>query len=95
MTPSLFVERWGSGPPVAFVHGLGASARYWQNLRDATAGFSGVAPDLLGFGRSPAPADAAYDVGTHLDALAPVLEPGSLLVGHSTGPVLAVEWLRA
>ena len=86
---TLFTEQWGSGPPVAFVHGLGASARYWQRVRDASTGYRGVAPDLLGFGRSPAPPDAAYDVDTHLDALAPVVPAGSLVVGHSTGGLLA------
>lgn len=88
--PALFVERWGTGPPVAFLHGLGASARYWERLRQATSGYEAVAPDLLGFGRSPAPADSLYDVDAHLDALAPVVRAGSLVVAHSTGGLLGV-----
>lgn len=86
----LFSEQWGTGPPVAFLHGLGASARYWHQLRDASTGYRGIAPDLLGFGRSPAPPDAAYDVDAHLDALSPLVPTGSLVVGHSTGALLAV-----
>ena len=73
-----------------FVHGLGASARYWEPLRGALpAGYRGIAPDLLGFGRSPAPGDAAFDVDCHLAALEPHIPSGSLIVAHSTGAILA------
>jgi len=85
----LHVDEWGSGRPVAFVHGLGASARYWEPLRDASIDYHGVAPDLLGFGRSPAPPDAAYDIESHLSALSAVVPAGSLVVGHSTGALIA------
>ena len=85
----LHVDEWGSGRPVAFVHGLGASARYWEPLRDTSIGYHGVAPDLLGFGRSPAPPDAAYDIESHLSALSAVVPAGSLVVGHSTGALIA------
>ena len=86
----LHVETWGSGTPVVFIHGLGASGRYWEPLRsDLTVGYRGIAPDLLGFGRSPAPSDAAYDVHCHLAALEPHIPSGSLIVAHSTGAILA------
>jgi len=85
----LFTEQWGEGKPVAFVHGLGASARYWERLRDAGTGYHGIAVDLLGFGRSPAPADAAYDVDCHVAVLGPMVAPGSIVVAHSTGALLA------
>ncbi len=68
---ALLVERWGDGPSVVFLHGLGASARYWQRVREASEGYAGLAPDLLGFGRSPSPADAAYDVDCHRATLDP------------------------
>lgn len=55
----------------------------------ATAGRRLLAPDLLGFGRSPSPPDAGYDVGCHLTALQPLLVPGTVVVGHSTGGILA------
>ena len=83
------MRRWGEGEPVLFVHGLGASGRYWDRLAEQASGFAGVAPDLLGFGRSPKPADSSYSVEEHLDALAPLLEDRSVVVGHSTGAILA------
>lgn len=89
MTNRLFVETWGSGPPVCFIHGLGASARYWGPLRVVTAGYAATAPDLLGFGRSPSPMDSAYDIDAHLDSLVPIVAADSLVVAHSTGCLLA------
>lgn len=85
----LHVERWGTGPPVTFVHGLGASARYWHSVRRELPQISGRAPDLLGFGDSPSPPDSPYDVPAHLDALLSVLPGPSLVVAHSTGCLLA------
>lgn len=85
----LHVERWGSGPAVTFLHGLGASSRYWHTVRRDLPTVSGLAPDLLGFGRSPAPSDSTYDVDAHLDALVSVLPGPSLVVAHSTGCLLA------
>ncbi|MDQ3570525.1 MAG: alpha/beta hydrolase [Actinomycetota bacterium] len=62
MVSSLYVRRWGRGPEVVFLHGLGASSRYWQALAQDSSGYAATAPDLLGFGRSPSPPDAPYDV---------------------------------
>lgn len=84
-----FVQTWGEGPPVLFLHGLGASCRYWETLRRTSGGYRGIAVDLLGFGRSPKPAGGRYDVEFHLAALAPLVTPGTVLVAHSTGAVLA------
>ncbi|MDQ3575851.1 MAG: alpha/beta fold hydrolase, partial [Actinomycetota bacterium] len=89
MGSPLFVRRWGQGPPVLFVHGLGASSRYWKPLAQVSSGYAATAPDLLGFGHSPTPPDASYDVDSHLEALVPLLPPGAVVVGHSMGAILA------
>jgi pimeloyl-ACP methyl ester carboxylesterase len=85
----LFVARWGDGPDVVFLHGLMASSRYWEPLAAATSGYRATAPDLLGFGRSPSPPEASYDVDCHLDALMPQLPRRAVVVAHSTGAILA------
>ena len=85
----LFVRRWGHGPPIVLLHGLGASSRYWDTLAALQPPFLATAPDLLGFGRSPKPADATYDIDGHVATLAPLITPGSVLVGHSTGALIA------
>lgn len=89
MTPPLHVDRWGEGQPVLFLHGLGASSRYWHGVAERGGHSSGTAPDLLGFGRSPKPDGATYDVEEHLDTLAPLLEADCVVVGHSAGAILA------
>lgn len=93
--PALFARTWGEGPPVVLLHGLGASSRYWEALAEAGSGYAGVAPDLLGFGRSPRPPDASYDAACHLEALAPLLPAGAVVVGHSTGAILAAALAAA
>lgn len=83
----------GAGPAIVLVHGTGGSSRYWENLLPHLSGRRIVAPDLLGFGRSPWP-DVDYTVGLHVDALADALageDGGVHLVGHSLGALLAVE----
>jgi pimeloyl-ACP methyl ester carboxylesterase len=89
MFHELYVRRWGAGPPVMYVHGLGASSRYWSVLADRAPTHAGVAPDLLGFGRSPRPPDSMYDVEAHLACLLPLLPTDAVVVGHSTGAILA------
>ena len=91
----LAVDRWGDGPSVLLLHGIGGSARYWHPLAGVSSGYSATAPDLLGFGRSPRPDDSAYDVEEHLAALLPLVSPGSVVVAHSTGAVLGAALARA
>jgi pimeloyl-ACP methyl ester carboxylesterase len=54
----------GSGTPVVLVHGLGSRAEDWANLMPQlkNAGFHVYAIDLLGYGRSARPRDAAYSI---------------------------------
>lgn len=85
----LFVTTWGQGPDVVFLHGLGASSRYWESLAASSTGYRATAPDLLGFGRSPTPPDASYDIDCHLDALAPHLPAAAVVVAHSAGAIVA------
>jgi pimeloyl-ACP methyl ester carboxylesterase len=90
VTERLATRSWGAGPPVVFLHGLGASSRYWTPLqRTLAASCRGIVPDLLGFGRSPKPADSRYGVEEHLAALEPVVPDQATLVAHSTGGLLA------
>ena len=85
----LWNQRRGHGDRVLLLHGLGASAHYWDKVLADPRDRELVAPDLLGFGRSPWPPDAPYDVGCHLDALEPLVSQPTVVVGHSTGAILA------
>jgi pimeloyl-ACP methyl ester carboxylesterase len=79
----------GDAPGILLLHGLGASARYWTRVRTHLEGRRVTAPDLLGFGDAPKPDASAYDVEDHLAALRPLLRDGDVVVGHSTGAILA------
>lgn len=54
----------GGGVPLVLVHGLGDRGESWAPMlkRLKKAGFHVYAPDLLGYGRSPKPADGDYSM---------------------------------
>jgi pimeloyl-ACP methyl ester carboxylesterase len=64
----------------------------------ASAPFRMIVPDLLGFGRSPWPV-VDYSVEDHIEALRRTVGPQledqqTIIVGHSMGAILAVEYAR-
>jgi pimeloyl-ACP methyl ester carboxylesterase len=56
----------GGGIPVVLVHGLADRDESWAPMleRLKRSGFHVYAPDLLGYGRSPKPADGDYSIST-------------------------------
>jgi pimeloyl-ACP methyl ester carboxylesterase len=79
---------------VVFVHGLGASLRYWGTAYDQLAGRSRLLfVDLLGFGGSERPLTARYDIAGHAERIADTLREFDaetpLLAAHSTGAIVA------
>lgn len=90
----LLIRSWGEGPSVVFLHGLGASSRYWRPVSEVGRDFRGIAPDLLGFGRSDKPPAISYDLDCHLGAIDPHVPEGAVVVGHSMGAVLAAALAR-
>jgi len=89
---TLHVTEQGEGPVVLFCHGFPDTAYTWRRQMKAiaAAGYRAIAPDMRGYGRSSAPADAsqytplqtAGDLVGLLDALK---IPSSVLVGHDWG----------
>src|SRR5207247_5392242 len=86
----------GHGPPVVFLHGLGASMYAWRkNLAAvAAAGFRVIAFDNRGFGLSdkpPAPYDNAACARLAIAFMDSLGLPDAVLVGHSMGGAIAAE----
>jgi pimeloyl-ACP methyl ester carboxylesterase len=77
---TLHVAEEGSGPTVLFCHGFPDTSFTWRRQMEAVvaAGYRAIAPDMRGYGRSSAPADANLYTPLHtvgdlvglLDALA-------------------------
>jgi pimeloyl-ACP methyl ester carboxylesterase len=92
----LYVREAGQGEPLVLLHGLASSCRYWQDLRPLAEDFRVLAPDLLGFGRSPKPHQSRYDPDEHVRALRETLCPRlavpAHIVGHSLGSVIALHF---
>jgi pimeloyl-ACP methyl ester carboxylesterase/uncharacterized membrane protein HdeD (DUF308 family) len=88
----------GVGPVIVVLHGINADADYMRPLIDQLgSGHRIIAPDLLGFGKSPKPLDIEYSLDEHAQVLeatlqdAGVVEP-YLLVGYSLGGSIAARY---
>ena len=82
----------GQGPPIVFLHGLGATSSSFQPLLDSLLGFRCIRPDLPGAGRSTLPhAQITMDslVEAVRDIVRTVAGAPAHLVGHSMGTLIA------
>ncbi|MGQ7939398.1 alpha/beta hydrolase [Paraburkholderia sp. D1E] len=89
---TLHVTEQGEGPAVLFCHGFPDTSYTWRGQMKAiaSAGYRAIAPDMRGYGRSSAPADANLYTPLHttgdLIGLLDALEiPRAILVGHDWG----------
>lgn len=87
---ALFAEMYGDGDPsILALHGWG---RRGSDFAAVFEGLSGIAPDLPGFGASPAP-DEVIGAEAYADIVAGILDffdRPPVLVGHSFGGRVAV-----
>jgi pimeloyl-ACP methyl ester carboxylesterase len=88
----IHIAEQGEGPAVVLCHGFPETWYSWRHqLRDlAQAGYRAIAPDMRGYGRTSAPADAAVYTPLHtagdLVGLLDALNVSSaVLVGHDWG----------
>lgn len=94
----LHVEQSGRGDPVVLIAGLQGSTRYWgDELDPLTKQHWLIKVDLLGFGRSPWPADVDYTLEDQLVWLRRTLvhhgaATNVTLVGHSMGAIVTAHY---
>ena len=99
-TVANFIQQ-GTGTPIIMVHGIAASLHDWDDLiPDLTKnGYASYALDLLGHGDSPKPPSRAYRMEwlfehfEHWVRSLRLTEP-AILIGHSLGGYLALEYAR-
>lgn len=94
-TTGLYCETYGSGDPVMFIHGLGASLYSWRNMvAPLETDYKLILLDLKGFGKSPKPNDKRYSVQDQADLLFKIILEQDLknltLVGNSYGGAVAL-----
>ncbi len=82
---------------VVMLHGIGSSTLMWQKVSaELPSDVRVLAIDLLGFGKSPKPTWATYDVATQVKSVVKTMVLNrvplkSVLVGHSLGALVATE----
>jgi pimeloyl-ACP methyl ester carboxylesterase len=91
----------GTGTPVILIHGLAASLHDWDELIPelAASGYACYAPDLLGHGDSPKPEARVYQMDWILEHFfnwveSLHLQEPAVLIGHSLGGYVALEYAR-
>jgi 3-oxoadipate enol-lactonase len=90
---SLHHEVQGDGPPIVFIHGLGATSNAWHAQRMTLSKyFRVIVYDRSGCGRSPRSREG-YSIDGWADELAELLDhlaiPSTVVVGHSLGSMVA------
>ncbi len=97
MLPDLEYTRRGSGTPIVLMHGIGHRREAWDPVLDRLAAkYDVIAPDLSGFGRSPAFAGGvSYTMENACDHLAAQFAEWGVtkphVVGNSLGGAIALE----
>lgn len=84
---------------VVFIHGLGSSAKMWQDITPKINKARVISVDLLGFGHSIKPEWMKYNVTQQSKSLRRTLyklgcSENITLVGHSLGALVAIEYAR-
>jgi pimeloyl-ACP methyl ester carboxylesterase len=87
---ALAETRDGTGPPVLLLHGgMMSGARAWTEQAPLEERWSLIRVDRAGYAGSAAHSDGE-DLELDAELLAPSLEPGTHVVGHSSGAVAAM-----
>ncbi|HKO42829.1 MAG TPA: alpha/beta hydrolase [Pyrinomonadaceae bacterium] len=95
MAVQLYYETYGSGEPMVFLHGLGASIYTWRKVKDPlAAGNKLFLIDLKGFGKSPKPRDDRYSSLDQADLIYDFILENDLknltVVGNSYGGAISL-----
>ncbi len=93
-------KKVGSGPAVVLLHGYLSSSSYWRDVvADVSRDHTVITLDLLGFGRSPKPSNAAYTIEEQVSAIHATLTHLKVnhftIVGHSMGAIIAAYYTKA
>lgn len=94
MNNKTFVHESGSGIPVVFIHGYPLNQTIWENQNMLSDTFRIIAPDLPGFGASPALPNQG--MAGYADAIAEILDDRKIdkavVIGHSMGGYIALAF---
>lgn len=96
----IHVEEEGAGDPVLFIHGWGASSRFWKkNVPDLSRRFRCIRFDLPGYGESEKPRRFRYSIRNYVEIVRKLLDDRGCdrvnVVAHSMGGMVALAFALA
>lgn len=92
---TLFIRKWeraeANAPSALLIHGLASSSGTWKQLaKDLyNKGYTVIAPDLLGHGRSPR--STTYSLENWAEAILSLNIKPDIIIGHSLGGLIAAQ----
>jgi 3-oxoadipate enol-lactonase len=93
----VFIQEWGSGPPLLCLHGLGGGTHFFVKLGPLLAsGHRTIAFDFPGAGDSPSAPPITLDAFAEIVvSVSATLDLSNMsLLGHSMGTIIGLEALR-
>ena len=93
----VFIEEWGTGPPLLCLHGLGGGTHFFSGLGSRLAArYRTVALDFPGAGQSPTAPPITFGAFAEIvvSVAATLGLPGASLLGHSMGTIIGLEAIR-
>ena len=94
MSHKLHVHDIGSGIPVVFIHGYPLNHAIWGNQDELSDTYHIIAPDLSGFGTSPALSN--LNMADYADMISGLLDDRKIdkavVIGHSMGGYIALAF---
>jgi pimeloyl-ACP methyl ester carboxylesterase len=84
--------RKGQGDNILLIHGVGLRAEAWAAQIEAlSANYCVTAVDMPGHGESAPLATPTPKLAHYCDAIAPLIETDTVVMGHSMGAMIAIE----
>ena len=92
MKPDIYIQTQGQGSPLLLLHGWGIGGNVWENIQCRLKNFCRASwVDIPGYGRTPNHLKHHYTLESLAQALHPLLDGPTTVLGWSLGGMIATQ----